>query len=86
MNLEKEVHLLFNYHISMTSKTRILLAEDDPNLGTLLKEYLEAKELETVANECPGVCLAPKEVPGAGSAPMQTTRARSELKCGDPSR
>jgi len=32
----------------MTSKTRILLAEDDPNLGTLLKEYLEAKEFETV--------------------------------------
>lgn len=48
MNLEKEVHLLFNYHISMTSKTRILLAEDDPNLGTLLKEYLEAKDFETV--------------------------------------
>jgi DNA-binding response OmpR family regulator len=32
----------------MTSKTRILLAEDDPNLGTLLQEYLEAKEFETV--------------------------------------
>ncbi len=35
----------------MTSKTRILLAEDDPNLGTLLQEYLEAKEFETVL--CP---------------------------------
>jgi len=32
----------------MNSKTRILLAEDDPNLGTLLKEYLEAKEFETI--------------------------------------
>ncbi len=32
----------------MTSKTRILLAEDDPNLGSLLQEYLEAKEFETV--------------------------------------
>ncbi len=27
-------------------KTRILLAEDDPNLGILLKEYLEAKDFE----------------------------------------
>lgn len=32
----------------MKSKTRILLAEDDPNLGTLLKEYLEAKDFEAV--------------------------------------
>jgi two-component system OmpR family response regulator len=32
----------------MTSKTRILLAEDDPNLGILLQEYLEAKDFETV--------------------------------------
>ncbi len=32
----------------MTSKTRILLAEDDPNLGTLLQEYLEAKDFETI--------------------------------------
>jgi DNA-binding response OmpR family regulator len=32
----------------MTSRTRILLAEDDPNLGTLLQEYLEAKDFETV--------------------------------------
>ncbi len=32
----------------MRSKTRILLAEDDPNLGTLLQEYLEAKDFETV--------------------------------------
>lgn len=32
----------------MTSKTRILLAEDDPNLGTLLREYLEAKDFDTV--------------------------------------
>ena len=28
-------------------KTRILLVEDDPNLGTLLQEYLEAKGFET---------------------------------------
>lgn len=28
-------------------KTKILLAEDDPNLGSLLKEYLEAKSYET---------------------------------------
>lgn len=26
-------------------KTQILLAEDDPNLGTLLQEYLEAKRV-----------------------------------------
>jgi DNA-binding response OmpR family regulator len=32
----------------MNSKTRILLAEDDPNLGSLLQEYLEAKDFETV--------------------------------------
>ncbi len=30
------------------TKTRILLAEDDENLGMLLKEYLEAKGYETV--------------------------------------
>ncbi len=29
-------------------KTRILLAEDDPNLGLLLKEYLEAKDFEVL--------------------------------------
>lgn len=28
-------------------KTKILLVEDDPNLGTLLQEYLEAKGFET---------------------------------------
>ena len=28
-------------------KTQILLVEDDPNLGTLLQEYLEAKGFET---------------------------------------
>ena len=28
-------------------KTRILLAEDDENLGLLLKEYLQAKGYET---------------------------------------
>lgn len=28
-------------------KTKILLVEDDPNLGSLLKEYLEAKEYST---------------------------------------
>ena len=27
-------------------KTQILLVEDDPNLGTLLQEYLEAKVLK----------------------------------------
>lgn len=32
----------------MTSKTRILLAEDDPNLGSLLQEYLQAKDFDTV--------------------------------------
>lgn len=32
----------------MNSKTRILLAEDDPNLGSLLREYLEAKGFETI--------------------------------------
>jgi len=32
----------------MNSKTRILLAEDDPNLGSLLQEYLQAKDFETV--------------------------------------
>src|SRR5690606_25086379 len=47
-NLEKEAHSLYNYHLIMNSKVRILLAEDDPNLGTLLQEYLEAKDFETV--------------------------------------
>ena len=28
-------------------KPRILLVEDDPNLGNLLQEYLQAKEYET---------------------------------------
>ena len=28
-------------------KTKILLVEDDPNLGTLLQEYLDAKGFET---------------------------------------
>ncbi len=32
----------------ISSKTRILLAEDDPNLGQLLKDYLDAKDFETV--------------------------------------
>lgn len=31
----------------MKKKTRILLCEDDPNLGTLLSEYLNAKGFET---------------------------------------
>ena len=31
----------------MEIKTRILLAEDDENLGMLLKEYLSAKSYET---------------------------------------
>ena len=30
-----------------TVKTRILLVEDDPSLGPLLQEYLEAKGFET---------------------------------------
>ena len=30
-----------------TEKLKILLVEDDPNLGTLLQEYLEAKGYET---------------------------------------
>jgi len=31
----------------MKKKTRVLLCEDDPNLGALLKEYLNAKGFET---------------------------------------
>lgn len=31
----------------MKKKTRVLLCEDDPNLGTLLSEYLNAKGFET---------------------------------------
>jgi two-component system OmpR family response regulator len=31
----------------MKKKTRVLLCEDDPNLGTLLQEYLNAKNFET---------------------------------------
>jgi len=31
----------------MKKKTRVLLCEDDPNLGTLLSEYLSAKGFET---------------------------------------
>ena len=30
-----------------TVKTKILLVEDDPSLGPLLQEYLEAKGFET---------------------------------------
>jgi len=33
-------------------KTRVLLVEDDPSLGTLLREYLNAKGFETkIADE-----------------------------------
>lgn len=32
----------------MMEKTKVLLVEDDPNLGSLLKEYLEAKGYSTV--------------------------------------
>lgn len=32
----------------MEEKIKILLAEDDTNLGMLLKEYLRAKGFETV--------------------------------------
>ncbi len=35
----------------MDTKAKILLAEDDANLGMLLREYLEAKEFETVLCE-----------------------------------
>jgi two-component system OmpR family response regulator len=31
----------------MKRKTKVLLCEDDPNLGTLLKEYLNAKNFDT---------------------------------------
>lgn len=39
----------------MKNKTRILLAEDDQNLGTILKSYLEAKGFPTV------LCINGKE-------------------------
>ena len=35
----------------MEEKIKILLAEDDTNLGMLLKEYLRAKGFETVLCE-----------------------------------
>ena len=35
----------------MDEKIKILLAEDDTNLGMLLKEYLRAKGFETVLCE-----------------------------------
>ncbi len=35
----------------METKARILLAEDDANLGMLLREYLIAKEFETTLCE-----------------------------------
>lgn len=38
-----EVNLLLKYHNNMDKKIKILLVEDDPNLGTLLCEYLNAK-------------------------------------------
>jgi hypothetical protein len=37
----------FNTSTMETVKTRILLVEDDPSLGPLLQEYLEAKGFET---------------------------------------
>ena len=46
----EKVHVLY-YHSLLIQKTmgktRILLAEDDENLGSLLKEYLNAKGYET---------------------------------------
>jgi len=33
--------------MAINNKIRILLAEDDENLGVLLKEYLQAKNYET---------------------------------------
>ena len=47
---EKEVHLLLNYlekTTTMNKALNILLVEDDPNLGLLLKEYLIAKGHKT---------------------------------------
>lgn len=38
---------MFTYLLNMKKTTRILLCEDDPNLGTLLSEYLSAKGFET---------------------------------------
>ena len=45
-NPGKDLHLHYNYlttNKKMTTKAKILLAEDDKNLGSVLKAYLEAK-------------------------------------------
>lgn len=51
-NPDPEQHLLLNYpKISNMRKIKILLAEDDPNLGMLTKEYLIAKDFECTLAE-----------------------------------
>ena len=53
MNSELEAPLKSIYHIhrfekkrKMTAKTKILLVEDDPNFGSVLKNYLELNDYE----------------------------------------
>lgn len=46
MSLKKEVHLKSSYRSTMAS-FKLLLVEDDPNLGQILNEYLTMKGYET---------------------------------------
>ncbi len=53
VTLAMEAHLKFTYLIHlfentliMTAKTKILLVEDDPNFGSVLKNYLELNEYD----------------------------------------
>ena len=42
---QKEAHLKFTYH--KMDKTKVLIVEDDPNLGQILSEYLQIKGFNT---------------------------------------
>ena len=39
---------MLNANITMTKKTKILLVEDDPNFGSILKSYLELDDYEVI--------------------------------------
>ena len=41
LNLKSNFHYLHNYNKMSINKKKILLVEDDPNFGSILKEYLK---------------------------------------------
>ena len=49
--LGKGSNLLYNYQYLKMDKIKILLAEDDPNLGMLLTEYLEVKNFDVTRTQ-----------------------------------